>query len=111
MLERLGDMVKSSLRAWTRELAGEKAAALDAIARPDTEFGVDPFGFDLDYALAAVAPFLWMYKHYFRCDVHGIEKVPPGRVLLISNHSGQIPLDAAMIGVALLTEANPPRAV
>ncbi len=40
---------------------------------------------------AAVAPFFWLYKHYFRVEVFGIEKVPKGRVLLISNHSGQLP--------------------
>jgi 1-acyl-sn-glycerol-3-phosphate acyltransferase len=32
-------------------------------------------------------------------------------VLLVSNHSGQLPIDGAMIGVALLAEGNPPRAL
>ncbi|MFN7135343.1 MAG: lysophospholipid acyltransferase family protein, partial [Myxococcales bacterium] len=86
-------------------------ARLAQVQRPTNEYGVDPFGFSLDYSLSAVAPILWMYKHYFRCQVKGIENVPSGRVLLISNHSGQLPIDGAMIGVAMLIEANPPRAI
>ena len=112
MLEGLLDTLKGSLRGWTASQIGpgydEKVSA---IARASNEYGVDPFGFSLDYALAAMAPFLWLYKHYHRVETFGLEKVPRGRVLLIANHSGQLPMDGAMIGVALLTEANPPRAV
>lgn len=79
--------------------------------RPENEYGVDPFGFSLEYALSAIGPFVWLYKNYFRVETHGIEKVPRGRVLLVANHSGQIPLDGAMIGVAMLTEARPGRAI
>jgi 1-acyl-sn-glycerol-3-phosphate acyltransferase len=73
------------------------------------EFGFDPYGFSPDYALAAAAPFLWLYKNYFRVQAQGLENIPPGRVILVSNHSGQLPFDAAMICVASLIEANPPR--
>lgn len=79
--------------------------------RPDNEYGVDPFGFSLDYALAAAGPLIWAYKNYFRTETFGLEKVPQGRVLLISNHSGQLPIDGVMIGIAMLTEATPPRAI
>jgi 1-acyl-sn-glycerol-3-phosphate acyltransferase len=65
----------------------------------------------VDYLLAAAAPLIWLYKNYFRVETHGIEKVPSGRVLLVSNHGGQIPIDGAMVGVAMLLEASPPRAV
>ena len=112
MLENLSDELKHSLRAWTDSLAGEeRAKALAALNRPSNEFGVDRFGFNVDYLLAVMAPFIWLYKNYFRVETHGIEKVPRGRVLLVSNHGGQIPIDGAMIGVAMLLEANPPRAV
>ncbi len=112
MLEPLSDKVKKRLREWTEEMAGEdRKERLQALARTENEYGVDPFGFHLDYSLAAVAPFLWLYRHYHRVEVHGIEKVPPGRVLLISNHSGQLPMDGAMIGVAMMMEADPPRAI
>lgn len=111
MLETLSDDVLRSLRSWTNSLAGDRSEALRTLGRPSNEFGVDRFGFDVNFLLAAAAPFLWLYKKYFRVETHGIEKVPPGRVLLVANHGGQIPIDGAMIGVAMLLEANPPRAV
>jgi 1-acyl-sn-glycerol-3-phosphate acyltransferase len=40
-----------------------------------------------------------------------VEKVPRGRVLLISNHSGQLPFDGMMIGSAMVLEHDPPRVV
>lgn len=112
MFERLGDAVKSKLKGWTEGMISpDQRPRLTSIARTENEYGVDPFGFNLDFALAAVGPFLWLYKHYFRVQTHGIEKVPPGRVLLVANHSGQLPFDGAMLGVAMITEASPPRAV
>jgi 1-acyl-sn-glycerol-3-phosphate acyltransferase len=89
----------------------ERKERLQALSRTGNEYGVDPFGFNLDYSLSALAPFFWLYRHYHRVETFGIEKVPKGRVLLISNHSGQLPMDGAMIGVALLLEADPPRAI
>jgi 1-acyl-sn-glycerol-3-phosphate acyltransferase len=112
MLQRLGDKVRLGLRKWTEEMTGRDLDdRVKAITRTSNDFGIDPFGFDLDYALAAVAPFVWLYKNYFRVETHGLEKVPKGRVLLVANHSGQLPLDGAMIGVAMLTEARPARAI
>ncbi len=86
-------------------------ARVHQIAHAENEYGVDPFGFDLNYTLAAMAPFVWLYKRYFRVQTYNIDRVPTGRVLLVSNHSGQLPLDGAMIAVGMLIEANPPRAV
>jgi 1-acyl-sn-glycerol-3-phosphate acyltransferase len=75
------------------------------------EYGVDPFGLDLEMVKWA-APFIqFLYRSYFRVEVQGIENVPPGRVLLIGNHSGQIPMDAAMVVAAMMLEAEPPRLV
>jgi 1-acyl-sn-glycerol-3-phosphate acyltransferase len=112
MFEQLGDKVKQELREWTERMVGpERKERLQALSRTGNEYGVDPFGFNLDYSLSALAPFFWLYRNYHRVETYGIEKVPPGRVLLISNHSGQLPMDGAMIGVALLLEADPPRAI
>jgi len=100
------------MRAWSLALAGPEARSrLEKLRTPANEYGVDPYGFDLDYAVGALAPFLWLYRKYFRVQVHGIENVPrQGRLLLVANHSGQLPFDAAMLGVALLLELDPPRA-
>lgn len=108
---RITDMLKQGLRRWTLSMAGDGLDQRLEGSRPQNEYGVDPWGYSLDYALSAVGPFLWLYQNYFRVDTYGIEKVPSGRVLLISNHSGQLPVDGAMIGVAMLTEANPPRPI
>jgi 1-acyl-sn-glycerol-3-phosphate acyltransferase len=92
-------------------VGGPLDVKMAALRRTENEYGVDPFGFNLDYTLAALAPLVWVYKHYHRVEAFGLDKVPPGRVLLVSNHSGQLPMDAAMIGIAMLTEAKPPRAI
>ena len=79
MFERLSEEARQRLRRLTLELAGDRAPALEALAhRSNGEYGVDPFGFDLDYALSAVAPFVWLYRKYFRVETHGIEQVPVG---------------------------------
>jgi 1-acyl-sn-glycerol-3-phosphate acyltransferase len=108
------DALKAALKSWTVSMVGKDDVQnrIGALSKVENEYGVDPFGFSLDFSLSAVAPFLWLYKNYFRVQTFGLEKVPPkGRVLLISNHSGQLPLDGAMIGVALLAESSSPRAI
>jgi 1-acyl-sn-glycerol-3-phosphate acyltransferase len=111
MFERWTDELKDRLRQLTLELAGPRAEALRALPKPANEFGVDSFGFDPEFALSVVAPFAWLYRRYFRVETHGVEKVPRGRALLVGNHAGQIPIDGAMVGVALLLEGTPPRMV
>jgi 1-acyl-sn-glycerol-3-phosphate acyltransferase len=73
------------------------------------EGGRDPFGLEIDTARRAATMCAVFHRLYFRTEVFGIENVPPGRVLLIANHSGQIPLDAAIIGSAMFLDAKPPR--
>jgi 1-acyl-sn-glycerol-3-phosphate acyltransferase len=70
---------------------------------------IDPFGFDPDFAKYAALAASTVYTRYFRGETYGIENVPPGRVLLVSNHSGQLPLDAVAIVAALLVDGKPPR--
>lgn len=69
----------------------------------------DPFGFDPDTAKKAVTLCAFFHRLYFRSEVFGIENVPPGRAILIANHSGQIPIDAAIIGSAMFLDAHPAR--
>jgi 1-acyl-sn-glycerol-3-phosphate acyltransferase len=109
----LANMLKERLRAWTFDLGGPGTKArLEKLTPPRNEYGVDPYGMDVDFAVAAAAPFVWLYRKYFRVVLHGLENVPSdGRVLLVSNHSGQLPFDATMIITALLVEKDPPRVV
>jgi 1-acyl-sn-glycerol-3-phosphate acyltransferase len=47
----------------------------------------------------------FFYHLWFRCEVEGIEHVPAeGGALLVSNHSGALPPDAAMIAKAVKEE-------
>ncbi|MFL5827466.1 MAG: 1-acyl-sn-glycerol-3-phosphate acyltransferase [Thermoleophilaceae bacterium] len=52
----------------------------------------------------------FFYRYWFRVEVEGIENVPQsGGALLVSNHAGALPPDAAMIGKAIKEEHSHPR--
>jgi len=52
----------------------------------------------------------FLYHYWFRVVVEGIENVPSaGPALLVSNHAGALPPDAAMIAKAIKTEHATPR--
>jgi 1-acyl-sn-glycerol-3-phosphate acyltransferase len=66
------------------------------------EYTTDPYGMDRE-AIEIVRPFLrFMYRTWWRVSAEGLEHVPAaGRALLVSNHSGVLPWDGAMIGMAV----------
>ncbi|MDX6640078.1 MAG: hypothetical protein QOF12_1089 [Solirubrobacteraceae bacterium] len=52
---------------------------------------------------ATISEFL--YRLWFRCEVEGVENVPAeGGALIVSNHAGALPPDAAMIAKAIKEE-------
>jgi len=52
---------------------------------------------------ATISEFL--YRLWFRCEVEGVENVPgEGGALIVSNHAGALPPDAAMIAKAIKEE-------
>lgn len=74
--------------------------------------GGDPFGLDPEAAQVALSVVAFFHRLYFRTEVYGVQHVPDdGRVLLIANHSGQIPIDAMMIGAAMFLDHDPPRII
>jgi 1-acyl-sn-glycerol-3-phosphate acyltransferase len=101
-----GDRLKDAFRDWTYELGGPGfRERLEKLTPPANEYGVDPYGFDAQFTVSAIAPFLWLYRKYFRVATYGLDKVPAdGRVLIVANHSGQLPFDAAMLVDALLVD-------
>lgn len=84
----LAYLLRSQARSVERRLAGDYAV---------DDFGLDP-GF-----LGVVLPLAqFMFQNYWRVEVTGVEHVPTaGRGLLVSNHSGVLPFDGAMIGLAV----------
>jgi 1-acyl-sn-glycerol-3-phosphate acyltransferase len=54
----------------------------------------------------------FLYHYWFRVEVEGVEHVPSvGGALLVSNHGGAVPPDAAMIAKAIKEEHARPRSV
>jgi 1-acyl-sn-glycerol-3-phosphate acyltransferase len=73
------------------------------------EIGVDPFGIDIDTTRLSIVTLVYLHRYWFRTEVHGIENIPNGRVLIVGNHSGQIPLDGVVIALAMALDGKPPR--
>jgi 1-acyl-sn-glycerol-3-phosphate acyltransferase len=94
-----------------RSLQAEVDARLKRIPTRLNAYGYDAWGFHPDTARRALTFCALLYRHWFRVEVQGIDRVVPGRVLLIGNHGGQVALDAAMVGTATLLEGEPPRIV
>ena len=42
-----------------------------------TNIGVDPFGLELDFTKAAIAPALWLYRTYFRVQTTASSRSRP----------------------------------
>jgi len=106
----LSEKTRERLDALARTMLGPDFH--DRLARVPMRLGpsgVDPFGFDPEVAQYALIVAAFFHRFWFRTEVHGIENVPRGRVLLIANHSGQIPLDGMVIGASMFLDAEPPR--
>jgi 1-acyl-sn-glycerol-3-phosphate acyltransferase len=71
----------------------------------------DDWGFDEEFAEAAMPFMEFLYRTWWRVEVDGILNVPShGRALLVGNHAGSFfPWDAFMIGTSILEEHPLPR--
>jgi 1-acyl-sn-glycerol-3-phosphate acyltransferase len=108
-LEQLARLLARALPDSVRDLDAQIGERLARIPSTLNEYGVDRFGMEPRAAHSQLLFAALLYKHYFRVEARGFEHVPEGRVLLIANHAGQLPFDAAMLAVAMLLEAEPPR--
>jgi len=100
-------LIPSSLSALN--LPADVSKRIDQAVGTLNSAGFDPWGLDPETLKRAVALGLWFYRNYFRVIPHGLERLPKGRVMLVANHSGQLPFDAMMIAMALLVDALPAR--
>jgi 1-acyl-sn-glycerol-3-phosphate acyltransferase len=106
LLASLGDRFMDRAEALLGDDIDQRLAR---IPKHVNEAGVDPFGFDPRTARYVLASMAFLYRYYFRVQTSGLENLPRGRALFIANHSGQVPLDGAMLGTALMLDAEPPR--
>src|SRR5690554_2956741 len=94
----------------SRLVPAELEEQLNRIRKPIGSLGYDPWGFNNDAVKYGFTLTRQIYEKYFRVEASGVEKVPAeGPVLLIANHSGQLPLDGLLIGYALASRPDRPR--
>jgi 1-acyl-sn-glycerol-3-phosphate acyltransferase len=95
--------------------AGDGSLGLEEFLRRrlNGHYKVDDFGYDeelhREILMELARP---LYEHYFRVRALGLDRIPDeGAALLISNHSGTIPLDAVMMQYAVAAEHSKKRLV
>ena len=100
--------VRSLLKKWL--VPEDLDNQLSKIQKPVGTLGYDPWGFNIDTSKISAALCRPIFEKYFRVESHGLENVPAeGPVLIIANHSGQLPLDGILIGYAIATRQDRPR--
>jgi 1-acyl-sn-glycerol-3-phosphate acyltransferase len=94
-----------------RVLGEEERRRLAALSHlVDGETAYDRFGFCPETIRAAFPWFHALYRWYFRVRSEGHEHVPAqGPAVLVANHGGLLPFDAAMGVVDVLLNSDPPR--
>jgi 1-acyl-sn-glycerol-3-phosphate acyltransferase len=90
---------------WERRLAEVLAFAR---RRVTGDYDVDEFGFDIEvtetFLLTALRP---LAEKWFRIEVQGIDNIPhEGGALVVSNHSGTVPVDGLMTGLVIHDHAD-----
>jgi 1-acyl-sn-glycerol-3-phosphate acyltransferase len=84
-------------------LVRDLGRALDAAGRRlRGDYEEDEWGYDPSFAAAAEPLLSFLYDRWWRITATGTEHVPrDGRALLVANHAGVLPWDAAMMATAL----------
>ncbi len=94
--------IAAALRGTLHFLARQRQLAARHHAPGET---VDEFGFDREWTESMLPFFRFLYRHYWRVRVEGLENVPgDSAALLVSNHAGVLPYDGAMIRMALFDD-------
>jgi len=107
---RVREAAEETLDSWMSSMLGEDfTERLQRVPVALGSSGVDPFGLDPGWTKYALASAAFLHRRYFRTEVFGADKVPTGRVLLIANHSGQLPIDGAILGATMFMDVDPPR--
>ena len=110
ILSRLTSLAQLAKEARHHWIDPTVSAAIDSLPNRVNSQGFDPWGFSPQEAKFYYSLARHVYD-YFRPEIFGIEHVPAGRVLIVPNHSGQLPFDGMVVAQATLLQAKPPRLV
>ena len=95
-------MIFKKLEHWLG--SAELKKNFDQAHKPLGSLHYDRWGYHQDSAYLAAAFIRQMYEKYFHVEAFGREHLPThGRAMIVGNHSGYLPLDAALVGYSLLT--------
>ena len=108
----LAEIEQPGVRGWLDRMLGDderrRLSALTHLVEGEAPF--DRFGFSPDTLRASFPLFYALYRFYFRVQSRGHENLPKdGPAILVGNHGGLLPFDAAMGIVDTLLHTDPPR--
>lgn len=107
---KLAQWARVTREEWLRKWLGTDFEQRLATLR--TRYGSDTTGVSTERIESVSRLCAFFHRFYFRTEIHGIEHVPEcGRAIIVANHSGQIPIDAAILGCSLLFDAKTPRLI
>lgn len=100
----LASLIKSKL------VSPDLDEQINRIKKPIGSLGYDPWGFNNEAVKIGFSLTRQLYRKYFRVQATGVENIPAeGPVLIIANHSGQLPIDGLLIAYALASREEAPR--
>jgi len=101
---------KKAIAIARRLLPPEEFDRMMSIEINDLGFGYDQFGMEKEMAVLAISLARYVYLYWFRVHSEGHENIPKsGSALVAPNHSGVVPIDAAMVGVDIIMKMDKPR--
>ncbi|ARU56215.1 MAG: acyltransferase family protein [Pseudomonadales bacterium] len=95
----------------TRKLVSpEFEAHMSKVNKPVGTLGYDPWGYNTETSKIVMSLFQHVYNTYFRVQATGLENIPAeGPVLIIGNHSGQLPIDGMLVAYSIASRQEKPR--
>ena len=88
----------------------EVEARVNALERHFNAYGLDEFGVSKQHLVHFFTFLKFFYRDYFNVTPHHIDRVPErGRVMVVGNHSGGLPVDGGMVLASLMLDHEPPR--
>ncbi|MAB50872.1 MULTISPECIES: lysophospholipid acyltransferase family protein [unclassified Marinobacter] len=94
----------------SRLIPAELENHINRIRKPIGSLGYDPWGYNNEVMKYGFSLTRQIYEKYFRVEATGVDKIPSeGPVLIVPNHSGQLPIDGLLIAYALASREHNPR--